>query len=184
MKQHATPIAGLRLFELETFRDQRGTFRETYREERYAEAGLSARFVQDNLCRSDAGVLRGLHYQLEQPQAKLVHVVCGAVYDVAVDIRVGSPTFGRWFGVELSDENGLQLFVPEGFAHGYCALRETTLYAYKVSANYAPDDEHAIAWCDPDLAITWPIDEPLLSPRDACAPRLRDAVALPRWAGR
>jgi dTDP-4-dehydrorhamnose 3,5-epimerase len=183
MKQHPTPIAGLLLFELDEFRDSRGSFREIYQEDRYAAAGLRARFVQDNLSRSVRGTLRGLHYQLARPQAKLVHVVRGEVYDVAVDVRAGSPTFGRWFGLHLSEENRLQLFVPGGFAHGFCVVSDSADYIYKATASYAPEDEHAIAWNDPDLAIAWPVTSPLLSPRDARAPRLAETTALPRWDG-
>ena len=183
MKVHPTSLPGLLLFELDVVRDERGAFVETYQEKRYAEAGVGVRFVQDNLSRSAARTLRGLHYQLRHPQAKLVHVVRGEVYDVAVDIRLGSPTFGRHFGAVLSEENRLQLFIPGGFAHGFCALGDAAYVAYKVSASYAPDDEHAIAWSDPALAIPWPTDDPIVSPRDRRAPLLCETAMLPTWSG-
>ena len=185
MKLHPTPIPGLQLYEPAVFGDDRGFFLETWHERRYQEAGLSARFVQDNLSRSRRGTVRGLHYQLRQAQGKLVAVTRGEVYDVALDIREGSPTFGRWFGVTLSDANHLQLYVPEGFAHGFCVVSESADFAYKVTAHHAPGDEHGIRWDDPALAIPWPLEgAPLLSTKDAAAPLLAEAMErglLPRW---
>jgi dTDP-4-dehydrorhamnose 3,5-epimerase len=168
------------------FLDDRGFFEQSYHEKMYQEAGIPSRFVQDNRSRSVRGVLRGLHYQLKHPQAKLVSVIRGAVLDVAVDIRRGSPTFGRWVAEVLSDENGAQLYVPEGFAHGFVVLSETVDFVYKCSDFYAPGDEYAVRWDDPELGIDWSLtDEPLLAQKDAAAPLLADvSVAnLPEFLG-
>jgi dTDP-4-dehydrorhamnose 3,5-epimerase len=176
VKLHPTPLPGLVLIEPRVFVDARGSFFEAWRAESYAEAGARGPFVQDNVSSSRRGVLRGLHYQLRAPQAKLVYVTRGEVWDVAVDIRAGSPTFRRWFGVTLSSENHLQLYLPEGFAHGFVVLSESADLCYKISAPYAAGDDRAIRWDDADLAIGWPLaGAPLLSARDAAAPPLREA---------
>ena len=167
-------LPGVLVCEPQAYSDGRGFFLETYRESTYGELGLGGRFVQDNHSRSSAGVLRGLHYQLGRPQAKLVQVVRGEVYDVAVDIRRGSPTFGRWVGVVLSDENHLQLYVPEGFAHGFCVLSETADFSYKCSDYYDPGSECGILWNDSDIGIAWPREEVIVSPKDAALPRLSE----------
>lgn len=158
----------------DVFGDARGYFTETFHAEKYAEGGVAARFVQDNFSYSRRGILRGLHYQLRAPQAKLVYVVSGEVFDVAVDVRHGSPTFGKWCGRVLSAENHYQLFIPEGFAHGFCVLSETARFLYKCSAFYDRNDDRGIAWDDPDIGIEWPIAEPELSQKDQNQPFLRD----------
>jgi dTDP-4-dehydrorhamnose 3,5-epimerase len=158
----------------DVFHDQRGYFMETYHQEKYAESGISSHFVQDNLSYSVRGTLRGLHYQHPHGQAKLVQMIKGEIFDVIVDIRLGSPTFGRWTGVRLSDENSRQFYVPEGFAHGFCVLSEMALVYYKCSDFYAPQSEGGILWSDPDIGIEWPISAPLLSDKDSKYPRLND----------
>lgn len=185
MKVRETPLPGVLMVEPEVFGDGRGLFFETYRAQRYAEAGIPASFVQDNVSLSERGVLRGLHLQNPNPQGKLIYVLEGEVFDVAVDVRVGSPTFARWTGTVLSGENKLQLYIPEGFAHGFCVLSETALFAYKCTDVYTPASELSIIWNDPAIGIEWPVDGPLLSPRDAAAPRLGDIDPgrLPRYAG-
>ncbi len=185
MRRRETPLPGVVLLEPRVFEDERGFFYESYNERTFARLGIRHRFVQDNHSRSRRGVVRGLHYQLPHAQAKLVRVTRGAVWDVAVDIRRGSPTFGRWWGVELSEENRLQLLIPEGFAHGFVALTDGAEVQYKVSAPYDPEGDRGIRWDDPDLAIAWPLDgiEPLLSPKDRGLPRLAEVEpeALPRY---
>jgi dTDP-4-dehydrorhamnose 3,5-epimerase len=176
MKTLPTTLPGVVLLELDVFGDHRGRFIETFRRDRYREFGIDLEFVQDNFSSSTKGILRGLHYQLHQPQGKLVHVTRGEVFDVAVDIRRGSPTFGRWFGTTLSAENHRQMWVPPGFAHAFLVTSDQADFVYKVTANYAPADERGIAWNDPQLAIAWPIaGEPTLSKKDAAAPLFRDA---------
>lgn len=150
---------------------------ETWNAARFREAGLDVEFVQDNQSRSKRGVLRGLHYQEPNPQGKLVRCSRGALFDVAVDVRVGSPHFGRWFGAELSDDNHLMLWVPPGFAHGFCALSDVADLTYKCTAFYDAAADRAIAWNDPEVGIGWPIATPTLSDKDAAAPRLRDAIS-------
>jgi dTDP-4-dehydrorhamnose 3,5-epimerase len=169
------------LIEPDVFADARGFFMETFHAQKYAAAGLPTGFVQDNHSRSAAGVLRGLHYQLEHPQGKLIRVATGSVFDVAVDIRTGSPRFGQWVGVELSGQNHRQLYVPPGFAHGFCVLSEQADFLYKCTDLYVPGDEYGIAWDDPDLAIDWPAMDYLLSDKDKDFPRLRDATHLPAY---
>jgi dTDP-4-dehydrorhamnose 3,5-epimerase len=161
------------------FADPRGFFLESYNRRAMESLGIHQSFVQDNHSRSGRGVLRGLHYQLGQPQAKLVRVTLGRVFDVVVDIRRGSPHFGRWTGHELSADNHLMLFAPEGFAHGFLVLSEVAEFQYKCSDFYSPAEERAIAWDDPDLAIAWPLEglEPLLSDKDLRAPRLAEVEA-------
>jgi dTDP-4-dehydrorhamnose 3,5-epimerase len=179
-----TEIPGVLIIEPKVFGDERGFFLETFHTQRYADAGIPGPFVQDNYSRSVKGTLRGLHFQEPQPQGKLVQVVAGAVYDVAVDIRKGSPTFGKWVGVELSSENKRQFWVPPGFAHGFCVLSESADFQYKCTALYAPENDRGIRWDDPDLAIPWPLSGALkLSAKDAAAPRLKDAPVLPVYAG-
>ena len=161
--------------EPKVFGDERGFFLETFQAERYIElAGITLPFVQDNHSRSSKAVLRGLHYQKAKPQGKLVRVVRGEVYDVAVDIRQGSPTFGQWEGVVLSEANKRQFWVPPGFAHGFVVLSATADFEYKCTDYYDPSDEGSILWSDPDLDIPWPIATPILSNKDACADRLVD----------
>jgi dTDP-4-dehydrorhamnose 3,5-epimerase len=167
-------IPGLVLIAPRVFGDARGFFLETYQQARYAEFGIEAHFDQDNLSFSARGVLRGLHFQSPQAQAKLVSVVAGEVFDVAVDIRRGSPTFGLWAGVHLSGENRWQFYIPKGFAHGFCVLSETAYFSYKCAGYYAPADERTLHWSDPDLGIEWPLRTPTLSDKDATGMRLRD----------
>ena len=157
-------------------RDPRGFFLETYHRAKYRAGGLDAEFVQDNHSRSQQGTLRGLHAQLARPQGKLVRALRGEIFDVAVDIRRGSPTFGRWVGELLTGDNFLQLWIPPGFAHGFCVVSEAAEVEYKCTALYDPADEIAIAWNDPEIAIDWPVDEPLLSQRDGGAPRLAEVL--------
>lgn len=178
-----TRLPGVKVVEPRIFRDERGYFLETWSADRYGAAGLPVRFAQDNLSSSDPGVLRGLHYQFPTAQGKLVGVARGEVFDVAVDIRVGSPTFGKWEGATLSAENGRQLYIPEGFAHGFLVLGGVpALFSYKVTEGYDPSGQCSILWDDPDLAIDWPGGPPLLSPKDRDAPRLVDVPEsrLPR----
>jgi dTDP-4-dehydrorhamnose 3,5-epimerase len=159
-------LPGLKLIQPAVFGDERGFFLETYSAGRYAAAGIDVTFVQDNHSRSVHGTLRGLHYQSQPGQAKLVRVVVGRIFDVAVDIRPGSPTFGRWLGVELDADKHEQLFVPVGFAHGFCVLSDVAEVVYKVSSPYDGKTECSIDYADPDLAVAWPVPKPLLSARD------------------
>ena len=160
-------IEGLAVIEPTVFRDERGYFVETYNENDMKEAGLDLRFVQDNQSMSRKGVLRGLHFQKQYPQGKLVRVLQGCVFDVAVDLRANSPTFGKWFGVELSDENMKQFYIPEGFAHGFYVMSDVAVFAYKCTDFYHPGDEGGMKWDDPEIGIEWPLDgEPLLSEKD------------------
>ncbi|WP_028323529.1 dTDP-4-dehydrorhamnose 3,5-epimerase [Desulfatirhabdium butyrativorans] len=169
-----TAIPDVLLIEPKVFSDARGYFMETYHRQRYRESGIPCEFVQDNLSFSVQGTLRGLHYQMRHPQAKLVQVICGEVFDVAVDLRIGSASFGQWVGERLSAENKRQLFIPEGFAHGFCVLSETAIFLYKCSDVYDPQGEGGLLWSDPAVGITWPVDEPLLSPKDGRFPLLKD----------
>ena len=162
-----TPLPGLFVIEIDFFRDERGFFIENFHKHNFAAAGITDEFVQDNHSRSVARVLRGFHYQdRTAPMGKLVRCTLGAIFDVAVDLRVGSPTFGRWFGVELTDQNMQQLFVPPGFGHGFATLSETADVQYKCTGFYAPEAEGTLAWNDPDVAVEWPIQDPILSRRD------------------
>ncbi|MGQ0529866.1 MAG: dTDP-4-dehydrorhamnose 3,5-epimerase [Panacagrimonas sp.] len=184
MKVLPTALPGVLILEPRVFADARGFFMESYNRTTFAAAtGIETEFVQDNHSRSARGVLRGLHYQIHQAQGKLVRVVSGAVYDVAVDLRRSSWNFGHWIGVELSADNHRQLWVPPGFAHGFLALSEQTEVIYKTTALYAPEQERSLAWNDPDLGIHWPLPAdlpaPLLSPKDLAALRLRDAEVYP-----
>jgi dTDP-4-dehydrorhamnose 3,5-epimerase len=166
------------LVEPQVWRDQRGFFLETYHQGKFQDGGLPGTFVQDNHSYSVRGTLRGLHAQLRRPQGKLVRAVQGEVFDVAVDIRPGSPTFGRWVGEILSGENLRQLYVPPGFAHGFCVLSETAHVLYKCTDLYNREDEIGIAWNDPEIGIEWPVEDPLLSPRDLAAPKLAEILHL------
>lgn len=161
-----TPLKGVLIIEPKIFGDSRGFFTETYHQKRYQASGIDSLFVQDNLSFSVKHTLRGLHYQICRPQAKLVQVLTGEVFDVAVDLRQGSATFGRWEGVHLSGENRRQLFVPEGFAHGFCVLSDTALFSYKCSDFYAPEDEGGVLWSDPAIGIPWPVSAPIISEKD------------------
>jgi dTDP-4-dehydrorhamnose 3,5-epimerase len=167
-----TPLSGVVIVETRVFGDERGFFTETYNQQRFESVGLPSSFVQDNHSRSSKGVLRGLHYQFPQWQGKLVRVLSGAIFDVAVDIRSDSRTFGKWYGLELNDENRLQLYVPPGFAHGFATLSDTADVSYKCTSLYKPEDDAGIVWNDPDIGIEWPISDPLVSEKDAAAPRL------------
>lgn len=163
------------LIEPKVFKDQRGFFIETYKLSEFKENGIDYEFVQDNHSKSIKGVLRGLHYQLNpKAQGKLVRVLRGRIFDVAVDIRKGSPHYGQWVGVELSEENKKMLWVPPGFAHGVVALDDGTEILYKVTAEYSPENDRGILWNDPDIGIKWPIDTPILSEKDAKQPFLKD----------
>ena len=178
MKVIETTLAGVLIIEPRVFGDARGFFLETFSETRYAEYGIppqGCRFVQDNHSRSRRGVLRGLHYQIRQPQGKLVRVATGSVYDVVADVHPESSTFGQWVGIELSEHNHRQLWVPPGYAHGFCVLSEIADFEYKCTAPYNPHDEGGIVWNDAGLAITWPIDQPLVSEKDALLPTLKTA---------
>jgi len=172
LKTVDTDIEGLIIVEPDVYPDKRGFFTETFQAQRYAEAGINCTFVQDNLSYSTKGTLRGLHFQVTRPQAKLVHVISGEIFDVAVDLRAGSPTYGQWAGVDLSGANHRQLFVPEGFAHGFYVTSDTAYFAYKCSDFYAPDDEGGVLWSDPDIGVRWPAGEPIVSARDLDLPRL------------
>ncbi len=174
MKITQTNLPGVLLIEPKVLGDARGFFMETYNARRYSEAGLSAAFVQDNLSFSRRGTLRGLHYQNPHVQGKLVYVLQGEVFDVAVDIRVGSPSFGQWLGTVLSADNKRQLYVPPGFAHGFCVTSETALFAYKCTDFYDASAEGSILWNDPAIGIVWPLSDPLLSEKDRQAPRLAE----------
>jgi dTDP-4-dehydrorhamnose 3,5-epimerase len=179
-----TPLPGVLLIKPDVFGDARGFFLESWNRRRYAEAGLDKDFVQDNVSLSRRGILRGLHCQNPNPQGKLVQVLQGEVYDVAVDIRLGSPTFGQWFGAYLNDENRHQLYVPEGFAHGFCVTGETALFSYKCTDFYNPSAEFSLRWDDPDLGIDWPIKNPALSAKDQAGLFLKDfpRESLPVWS--
>jgi dTDP-4-dehydrorhamnose 3,5-epimerase len=167
-----TAIPDVVVIEPDVHADGRGFFLETYHADRYAAHGIHGPFVQDNHSRSTAGTLRGLHLQLQRPQGKLVRAIEGEVYDVAVDVRRGSPTFGRWVGVTLSAENFKQVYIPQGFAHGFCVVSPIAQVEYKCTDLYDPASEIGIAWNDPALAISWPVREPILSSRDARHPTL------------
>ena len=181
-----TEIPEVLIIEPDFHGDKRGFFMETWNRIRYAEAGLDANFVQDNLSFSTRGVLRGLHFQNPNAQGKLVSVLQGEVFDVAVDIRVGSPTFKQWVGVTLSGENKQQFYIPEGFAHGFCVISETALFSYKCTHFYSPSTEGGIQWDDPDIAINWPLSDPILSEKDKKYKPLREIVpeSLPVYRGK
>ncbi|MDB6107169.1 MAG: dTDP-4-dehydrorhamnose 3,5-epimerase [Gammaproteobacteria bacterium] len=181
MEFEPTDIPDVVLIKPRVFGDARGFFFESWEERKFAAAGLDMKFVQDNHSRSARNILRGLHYQIQQTQGKLVRVATGTVFDVAVDIRRQSPTFGRWVGAVLSEENHHMLWVPPGFAHGFLVLSESADFLYRCTDFWAPSHERAISWNDPDLNIAWPLPksvEPVLSPKDAAAVRFRDAEYL------
>jgi dTDP-4-dehydrorhamnose 3,5-epimerase len=180
VKVTATALPDVLLVEPKVFGDARGFFLESWNAKSFAEAGIPAAFVQDNHSRSPRGVLRGLHYQIRQPQGKLVRVVSGEVFDVAVDLRRASPTFGRWVGERLSADNKRMLWIPPGFAHGFLVLSESADFLYKTTDYYAPEHERVIAWNDPELGIRWPLaGTPTLSGRDAVGTRFREAEVFP-----
>lgn len=183
MKVIETELPGVIVIEPDVFEDRRGFFLETWSKSRYADTGIDESFVQDNVSRSSQGILRGLHFQNPQMQGKLVQVLSGEVFDAAVDIRTGSPTFGRWTAVRLSAENHRQMYVPAGFAHGFCVLSDNAIFSYKCTDYYNSSAEKGVIWNDPDVGIDWPIDEPVLSQRDSALPRLKDIPAeeLPRY---
>ena len=184
MEKVPTALPGVVELRPKIFRDPRGFFLETYHREKFAELGITADFVQDNHSRSSRGTLRGLHYQLPHAQGKLCRVIEGEVLDVAVDIRLGSPTFGKWTSVVLSAEHSNMIYVPAGFAHGFLTLSESAQFLYKCSDVYAPKDEHGIAWNDPDINIAWGIDKPLVSEKDARYTKLSEMPRefLPRYS--
>lgn len=187
MKVTETTLSGVLLIEPPCFGDARGFFLESYQASRYREAGITDHFVQDNHSRSSKGVLRGMHYTIKHPQAQIVTVMRGRIFDAVVDLRRGSPTFGRWAGFELSDEGPRQLYMAPGLAHGYCGLSDLVDLHYKVSELYDAGDEGGLVWNDPDVAINWPINCPKVGARDATYPRLKelDAARLPHMpAGR
>jgi dTDP-4-dehydrorhamnose 3,5-epimerase len=175
MKIITTELPGVVLIEPRRFEDARGFFMETFHKQRFQEAGLECDFIQDNHSRSLRGVLRGLHYQLQHSQGKLVRVVRGEIFDVGVDLRRSSPTFGRWFGTVLSESNHLQLYLPPQCAHGFCALSEIADVVYKCTDVYDPESEQTIRWNDPDLGIEWPIAAPLVSEKDQRGGRFAEA---------
>jgi dTDP-4-dehydrorhamnose 3,5-epimerase len=179
-----SPLAGVRIVEPLVHRDERGFFLEVFHAAKFAHQGLDVAFVQDNHSASRHGALRGLHLQTVEPQGKLVRCVEGEVFDVAVDVRRGSPAFGRWFGVRLSAENFRQLWIPPGFAHGFAVLSERAQVEYKCTTLYRPDADLSIAWNDPEIGVEWPIEQPVLSAKDARAPRLAEvADRLPAYPG-
>ncbi|MBA2376372.1 MAG: dTDP-4-dehydrorhamnose 3,5-epimerase [Actinomycetota bacterium] len=181
-----TKLPGVLIVEPRIFGDERGFFMESFNGRRYEESGLPGEFVQDNLSYSARGVLRGLHFQNPMPQGKLVTVLEGEVFDVAVDIRLGSPTFGEWVGVSLSAENKRQFYVPPDFAHGFVVTSEAALFFYKCTEYYSPESEGAVLWNDPEIGIKWPMEDPTLSEKDGAAPSLSDAPEglLPRYVPR
>ncbi len=185
MKIEESSLPGVLLIQPDVFGDHRGYFKESWNRRKYAENGFDVDFVQDNLSLSKKGILRGLHFQNPRPQGKLVQALQGQVFDVAVDIRKGSPNFGQWFGTVLSAENHLQMYVPEGFAHGFCVLSETALFAYKCTDFYNPPTEFSLRFDDPDIGIVWPFEgEPNLSAKDINAVLLKDfpEASLPLYA--
>jgi dTDP-4-dehydrorhamnose 3,5-epimerase len=174
MKVIPTTLPGVMVIEPQVFGDARGFFLETFHSERYAQAGIPGPFVQDNHSHSTKGVLRGLHFQKQYPQGKLVYVTSGTIFDVAVDIRPNSPTLGKWFGITLTAEQHQQFYLPPGFAHGFCVLSEQADFHYKCTDYYHPEDEGCIRWDDPEINIQWPINNPILSAKDANAGYLRN----------
>jgi dTDP-4-dehydrorhamnose 3,5-epimerase len=181
-----TQLKDVLIVEPQVFIDRRGYFMEIFQERRYTKAGIDRQFVQDNFSYSRERTLRGLHYQVLRPQAKLVQVFSGEIFDVAVDLRRTSPTFGKWVGVTLSGENKRQLFIPEGFAHGFCVLSPSAVFTYKCSDYYDPQDEGGLRWSDPQINIRWPLKTPILSSRDRFLPLLKELSPdlLPQVKGR
>lgn len=179
MKEISVPLAGLRLFELPIYRDDRGFFMEKFRTDRLSDLGLKENFVQDNHSRSLPKVLRGLHFQTDPQQGKLVSVIRGKIFDVAVDMRKNSPSYGKWYGAELSDENGRMLWIPFGFAHGFCVVgNESADVVYKVNGLYNPKTESGIRWNSPEVGIEWPVRDPIVSAKDAVLPSLKEQSTL------
>lgn len=178
MKFTATELEGVLVIEPDVFRDERGFFLESYQRRKYLDAGVRENFVQDNHSFSRRGTIRGLHIQRTRPQAKLIRVLRGAIFDVVVDIRRGSPTFCRWIAIELSSDNFLQCYVPAGYAHGFCVLSEVAEVEYKCSEFYDPADELTISWDDPAIGVKWPAIEPILSAKDRQAQPLADSIDL------
>ncbi|MCH7935530.1 MAG: dTDP-4-dehydrorhamnose 3,5-epimerase [Proteobacteria bacterium] len=181
MKFLETELPGVIIVEPAVFEDGRGFFMETHHRDKFADAGITATFVQDGHSLSNRHVLRGLHYQDPHPQGKLVRVTSGAIFDVVVDIRVGSPRFGQWVSVDLSEDNKRQIWVPPGFAHGYCVYSETANVIYKLTAVYSAGESRSIRWNDPEIGIVWPTEDPIISDADDTAPLLRDSPTLPRF---
>ena len=174
-----TALPGVIICTPDVYQDARGFFLETYHAQKYFNGGIKAVFIQDNRSKSSKNVLRGLHFQLHKPQAKLLTCTRGEIWDVAVDIRRGSPTFGQWVGVTLSEENFKQIFIPAGFAHGFCVLSETAEITYKCSELYDPSDDRGIRWNDPDIGVAWPVTDPILSKKDTVQPFLKDTETPP-----
>ncbi len=174
MKVYEADLGGVFVIEPDVFEDERGCFLETFHSDRYLASGIASTFCQDNLSISKAGVIRGLHFQNPNAQAKLIYVTLGEVFDVVVDVRWGSPTFGQWTSVYLSGKNKRQLYIPEGFAHGFCVTSDTATLAYKCSDLYHPGSELSVLWNDADIAIDWPVADPVVSEKDLAAPRLKD----------
>jgi len=174
LRVRATAIPEVLIIEPDVFTDDRGFFMETYHEKRYRDKGIDVTFVQDNLSYSIKGTLRGLHYQQPNAQAKLIQVIKGKIFDVALDIRADSPTYGKWVGEILSDTNKKQFFIPTGFAHGYCVISNTALVNYKCSTFYSPGDEMGVLWSDSNLKITWPFQNPLVSEKDRKLPSMKN----------
>lgn len=174
MKITKVPLAGVLMIEADRFQDTRGHFAETWNKRRYEEAGIPTNFVQDNFSFSRRDALRGLHFQSPYPQDKLVQVLCGSVFDVVVDLRKKSPTFAQWWGTELTEENCKQLYIPRGFAHGFVATRDDSVFLYKCSEFYHPETEHTLVWNDRAVGIRWPLEHPLLSPKDAAGQTLAE----------
>jgi dTDP-4-dehydrorhamnose 3,5-epimerase len=177
MKVTKTKLQGVVIIEPDVYQDERGFFLQTYQETDYLKAGVTEKFVQDNHSRSTRGVLRGLHFQTKKPQGKLVRVTHGAVYDVAVDINPESPTFTEWVGIELNEDNHLQLYIPPGYAHGFAVLSESADFLYKCTDYFDPGNEIGIAWNDPDIAIDWPIGSPIVSEKDSKWTNLSDTLS-------
>lgn len=183
MKITETRLPSVIIIDPDVFPDARGWFLETWSRQRYEQAGIKEVFVQDNVSFSAKGIVRGLHFQYPHAQGKLVQVLSGEVFDVAVDIRVGSPTFGQWVGARLSDGNHKQMYVPPGFAHGFCVVSETVIFSYKCTDYYSPSAEGGIIWNDPDIGIDWPVDKPVFSGKDSEYPKLKDIAKdkLPKY---
>jgi len=186
MRVIKTKLDGALVFEPNVFGDSRGFFMETWNHKRYQEAGLDVTFVQSNLSKSSKGVLRGLHFQNPNPQGKLVQIITGEVFDVAIDIRIGSPTYGLWHGEYLSAQNHKQFYIPEGFAHGFCVLSDTAIFSYMCTQAYDAQADCSIQWNDPDIAIKWPISQPSLSEKDSKALPLKaiDPNKLPHYTNK
>ena len=178
MKFSPTPLPGVQLIEPDVFADARGYFMESYHQPKYTAAGIPGPFVQNNISKSAKGTLRGLHAQLTHPQAKLVYIVEGEIWDVAVDVRPDSPTYKKWYGVTLSSDKHRQLYIPVGFVHGFCVVSDTAVVEYKCTDVYDPSHELSVIWNDPDIAIPWPVKDPVLSKKDQAGISLRQAEPL------